>query len=281
MSKTSKTCVAVILTVIIALSSVAYLIGNPASAQSTPTPPVPEFSVTFNRTFYTVTAPDPVTGENVTQHFQNNTIQVKIENKEYPPSVNRTEYPLYYNIRIKLHSEENWSELYPPALYYNNATDFNSTALNLARTPEASNSEFTTVSFYDYYPDYPPNTDIGFSPPFHFPPGSQLDLEVQAIVGVHSQVYVLDKPTVPWYGGHYEPAVVVAAASDWSKPQTITIPANTSTSPEATPTPTPDVPRSAPHLDPPYYLVPIGVIAVIVALSVLFYRRHKKDNSNQ
>ena len=209
----------------------SLLIVKPANAK---TIPQPEFIINFTRTVYSVTAPDPVSGENITKQFQNNTIQVKINNRPFSSSLNENKYHLFYNIRIKIHSESNWSELYPPERYYNDATNFNSTALNLARTPTASTSEYTTISFYDYYPSYPPNTEIGFFPPFHFPPGTQLDLEVQAIIGVDSQVYIADHPTAPRLGGHYETAIVVDVTSDWSSTQSITIPENNSSSPSPT-----------------------------------------------
>jgi hypothetical protein len=243
---------------------------KPVNSQSILRPPMPEFTVSFTRTLYSVTAPGPVSGDNVTQQFQNNTIQVKIENRPYlSSSINGKNFHLFYNIRIKLHLENNWSELYSPEWYYNNATNFNSTALNLARTPNASISEYTTISFYDYYPSYPPNTEIGFSPPFHFPLGAQLDLEVQAIIGVDSQVYIANHPTAPWFGGHYEPAIVVDVASDWSNPQTITIPKTfTSTSPN--PTPTPTVPGF-----PILVILPLFLFLISVALIL----RHRKTIS--
>lgn len=280
MGKTKKTYTA-ILTLTIAISCLIILMVKPAIAQTIPKPPT-EFTVSFARTLYTVTAPDPVSGVNITQQFQNNTIQVKIDNKQYSSALGGSQYHLYYNIRIKLHSENNWSELYPPESFYNNATNFNSTALNLARTPNASTSGFTTITFYDYYPSYPPNTEIGFVPPFHFPPGTQLDVEVQAIIGVDSQVYVADHPTAPRYGGHYEPAVVVDSASDWSNAHSITIPEEDSsnpapTAPESNPSLTPDIPRNPPHLDPTYYLIPVSVILAIVIAAILLYRSHRKN----
>ena len=252
-----------LLVIILAVSSLMTI--ESAIAQSIPKPPTPEFTVNFTRTLYSVTAPDPVTGENITQHFQNNTIQVKIENRPYLSSIKGSQYHLFYNIRIKLNSENNWSELYPPESYYNNATNFNSTALNLARTPNASTSEYTTISFYDYYPSYPPNTEIGFFPPFHFPPGTQLDLEVQAIIGVDSQVYIADHPTAPRFGGHYEPAIVVDVGSDWSSIRTITIPSS-----ELSPTP------SVPELS---WLAILPLFVSILATIVKTQLRRPKTNS--
>lgn len=263
MGKTSKTF-ALLLTLIVAISCLTLLTVKSVDAQTNPNASVPEFTVSFNRTFYTVTAPDPVNGENVTQQFQNNTIQVRIDNRPYTSLLNAGKYHLFYNIRIR-NSENDWSELYPSEPFYNNATDFNSTALNLARTPKASTSEFTIIAFYDYYPSYPPNTVIGFSPPFHFPPGTQLDVEVQAIFGVDSQVYVADHPTAPWYGGHYEPAIVVGGASGWSNAQSITMPE------EDYSNLTPTVPEFSWLI-----LVPLLVSLLVVAVIV---RRRKTANS--
>jgi hypothetical protein len=45
---------------------------------------------------------------------------------------------------------------------------------------------------------------------------------------------------------------------------------------EVTPTLTTNIPRDPPHLDLIYYLIPVGVLAVVVMLSVLLYRRHRK-----
>ena len=46
---------------------------------------------------------------------------------------------------------------------------------------------------------------------------------------------------------------------------------------ESNPTPSPPTDSNAPHVDPIYYLLPIGVIvAVCIALTILFYRRHRK-----
>jgi hypothetical protein len=55
------------------------------------------------------------------------------------------------------------------------------------------------------------------------------------------------------------------------------------TAPSLTPTPTPTAPylppndRNAPHLEPTFYLIPVSVIvAVVIVLSLLLYRRHRK-----
>jgi hypothetical protein len=270
MGKIRKT-IALFLTLIIALSCMTIWVVKSAYSQSILKPPMPEFAINFSQTLYTVTAPDPVSGENITQQFQNNTIQVKIDNRPFSSSLNEDKYHLFYNISTKIHSESNWSELYPPERYYNDATNFNSTALNLARTPTASTSEYTTISFHDYYPSYPPNTEIGFSPPFHFPPGTQLDLEVRAIIGVDSQVYIADHPTAPRFGGDYEPAIVVDVASDWSNTQTITIAErSTSTSPTPNPTPTPTIPEF-----PILVILPLFLSLISSALILGHRKNHK------
>jgi hypothetical protein len=49
-----------------------------------------------------------------------------------------------------------------------------------------------------------------------------------------------------------------------------------SPTPAPTSTSTPDLPRNPPHIDPIVYLIPVSIIAAIVVLSVLLYRRHRK-----
>ncbi len=80
-------------------------------------------------------------------------------------------------------------------------------------------------------------------------------------------------------------------AGDWDTPQTVTylvninsdttIPPTTSNpvqSPSLSPTSTPTLsPRNPPHLEPIEYLLPISVVlAVVIALSLLLFTRHRK-----
>ena len=83
-------------------------------------------------------------------------------------------------------------------------------------------------------------------------------------------------------------------AGDWTTPQTVsyvvninadtTIPPTTSTpvqSPSLSPTSTPTLsPRNPPHLEPIDYLLPISVVlAVVIALSLLLFTRHRKTTN--
>jgi nitrous oxidase accessory protein len=47
--------------------------------------------------------------------------------------------------------------------------------------------------------------------------------------------------------------------------------------PDLTPTLTPNIPRNPPHLDPIVYLIPVSAIVVIVILTLLLYRRYRKN----
>lgn len=81
-------------------------------------------------------------------------------------------------------------------------------------------------------------------------------------------------------------------AGDWATPQTVTylvninadtaLPPTTSNpiqSPSLSPTSTPTLsPRNPPHLEPIDYLLPISVVlAVVIALSLLLFTRHRKN----
>ena len=83
-------------------------------------------------------------------------------------------------------------------------------------------------------------------------------------------------------------------AGDWTTPQTVsyvvninadtTIPPTTSTpvqSPSLSPTSTPTLsPRNPPHLEPIDYLLPISVVlAVVIALSLLLFTKHRKTTN--
>ncbi len=225
------------ITLILILSLFASTLVLADSAWAQTTPSVPEFNLNFVRTYYAVNVTGKSGFYDQTFMFENNTIEVAIKNQPYQTTINGTDYHLMFNVRMKMHFEENWSELYPLVSLYNDSSNFNLMAQYALNNPNATSSDFTVLSFYDYYPSYPPDTEIDFVPPFHYPPGSQVDIEVEAIVGHDSQAYIANHPTYPWLGGNYEPAIAFDVASDWSKTQTIT-------SPGISPTPSP--PSSSP-----------------------------------
>ena len=84
-------------------------------------------------------------------------------------------------------------------------------------------------------------------------------------------------------------------AGDWATPQTVTylvninadtaFPPTTSNplqSPSLSPTSTPTLsPRNTPYLDPIYYLIPLSMIVAVIILSLLLYRKHRKNTNLQ
>ena len=77
-------------------------------------PTIPEFTVKFIDSSYATPATysiDPYTGQNVTHngfYVVNKTIEVTIKNQQFDKA-----FSLYYNIRVKEHSAENWTNRYP------------------------------------------------------------------------------------------------------------------------------------------------------------------------
>ena len=196
---------ALLLVLLMALSSLSLLIIKPACAQSIPQPSVPEFMLKLVQDSFNVPIPY--------------SIEVTIKNQPFIYSFGGITYNLYYNLRFKDHSGQVWTDLYQPGKiedgHYINTTDY----------PPQSNSEYTILSF-----------DLS---------GAQLDFQVEALVGHNSSVFVPDHPLAPWIGGQYEPAIAYDKSSSWSNTQTITEHASSTSSSSQTsePTSTPIVPE--------------------------------------
>ena len=172
-----------------------------------PKPSVPEFTVELIDSSYDVPTTysiDPYTGENVTHtgyHVECRTIEVTIKNQPfvsyYDTSRNWT-INFYYNIRIKGHYSEGWTELY-------RASDGYPTMW--------SDSEYTVISFQG---DYSPTSGMEFTSQTimtKFPSGGQVDFQVEAMIG-----YVHRTGEPPWF-----PWQFTGETSGWSETRTITI----------------------------------------------------------
>jgi hypothetical protein len=156
MGMSMRTPAAVLLAIILTASILLVVNSAPASAQS-----VPEFTLkladhSYNVPPSTTTTTDPYTGKQTvtTQpgyHVENKTIDITIQNQQFLQPNDLTD--LYYNIRVKGHFGENWTDLY----YISNNTAQNS-------LPRQSASENTVVSVPQ---DYPAGGEI-FSSSFGF-----------------------------------------------------------------------------------------------------------------
>jgi hypothetical protein len=235
---------AVILILIIAISTLSLMVIKPANAQTIPTPSVPEFTVKFVDASYNV-APsssiNPYTGQNVTvegYHVENRTIELIIKNQPLTSYRQNGEgVSFYYNVREKGHYEENWTAIYTVDNYF----------------AAPSNTIYTTLT-YSLDPNAPPWLDN------NLPSGGQLDFQVEALIGYIGRTIGF----ASWYFTGQE--------SGWSNTQTVTIPAS-SVSPNPTsiitPTSTPNVPEF-----PTWIILPL--FAVVLLLSIVIRKKITK-----
>jgi hypothetical protein len=242
---------ALILILIIAISSLSLLMVKPANAQTIPKPSVPEFTLKLVAHPYDVapiTTIDPYTGKTViTQegyHVENKSIEVQVKNQPFSYSFNGTTYHLYYSFRVKGHFENIWtdySSIYDGISYAKEGTIYAEKA-QYTRGVLQSNSDYTLLTI--------PSSEV--------PDEGQLDIQVKVAVGHDSKEFANENYHImdPTYYGHYETATAVDLTSDWSNIGTLTIPngsvsISTSASPNPTPTstqnptlsPTPTVPE--------------------------------------
>jgi hypothetical protein len=183
---------ALILILLIAISSLSLLMVRPAYAQSIPPKPsVPEFTIQFVPISSSVTSTDPYTGKNVTHQYKSNNIQITIRNQPFSATVNGNASNLYYDIQIKGHFAQDWTDVYS----YSDVSSGN--------LPVQSSTEYTVVLI-----------------PANYQSGDKVDIQVKAILGYQYS---------SWYSGpqHDVPFMVyyfVNQASGWSTTQTFTMP---------------------------------------------------------
>jgi hypothetical protein len=278
------------LVIIIVVFSILVMM-EPIFAQTIPEPSVPEFTVKFVPSTYSVTTSNPYTGESSTTQCDNNTIEIAITNQDYTYS-NGSSFYLYYNIRTKGHFEENWTELYPTvgllpnAGAYQHADYRNYYAKYIAFTAEdsrnsyfgltATNSKYTTVVL-----------------PANYPQNGSVDFQVEAMIGQNATYYDPTNDIVydPSSGGVNRPAMAHVTSSGWSNTQTINISDGqvsvSSSLPDSSATPTSQNPTTTP-IQPNVGVgvfglgwLGVGVVVFVVVLAVLlvavavFWRRRK------
>lgn len=225
MASVSKSLVLILILAMIILS---LIMVEYASAQEIPQPSVPEFTLKFIHTNYL--------GTNRTE-YDNNTITITIKNQPYTVSINGSNYQIFYDIRIKNQSSQQWTELYPIGTYYEKEfTSYLQKNLPSIQngTPIQSNSQTTAISLTYYNPSLDSEANCSFP----IMSNTTLDFQVKAVVGHSSQGWVADNLQSPVLGGHYTSVTSLDQSSNWSNAQTITIPAANSS-----PTPTPSVPE--------------------------------------
>ena len=243
MGKFSKN-LSLFLTLIIALSCLTLIVVKPVSAQTIPKPSIPIFTVQFVDNSYNIPTTqtfDPYTGQNMTNpasHVENKTIEVRIKNQPFEPfyNVNGQAINLFYNIRVKGHFEQNWTEVYQPVYGF---------------PRQSSDSEYTVLS-YNWVEQG--ETQIG-SRMITLRNGAQADFQVEAMIG-----YVADSGP---FSDRSPREYFEGETSGWSNTQSITIgEASASTSPSPT----------VPEL---YWLVILPLLLSLFSVAlVLRYRKN-------
>lgn len=212
--------IALALILVMAVSTLSIVTVKPAFARNTiPTPYVPEFSVTYIASSYSVNTTNTDTGATVTNTYANDTVQIVILNQAFNRNAleNGTALSLTYNVQEEGH--------------FSNGNYWNP----ISTWVDASNSEYTVISYEVtlYTGSFAP---IWSTSDAEVTAGGQVDFQVEATIG-----YWI---TVPSPYSFYGASAFTGESSGWSNTQTITI-ANGSTStsisnsPYPTPSPTP------------------------------------------
>ncbi len=264
--------------ILFAVLALAVVSANHSLAQ--PVPPLPTYPTTpvlstpeFNATFvgqpYDVPesySQDPYTGANVTNHgyhMNNGSILITIKNQKFN---SMGTYSIYYEIAVGGH--------------------FGGSSVQLFQY------------LHDYYLDYmlPPSgllqsdseyTTYGVSA-VSYPPNSQINVEVRALLFNKSQIFVSDHAMLPGYGpGHYETVISLVSMSNSSiqiaiipgtapsaspSPSLTTLPTATTTPTAISPAPTQTsslisaTPVSPSSDQPNLNILPYALVAVVAAI---------------
>jgi hypothetical protein len=263
----------------LALSSLVMVEGT--YAQSIPKPSVPEFTVKFVNASYTVTTTNIYTGLDETEQVSNDSIEITITNHAFDYS----DYQIYYNLRVKPRFSDNWTEVYPIRTYassYNGGYNFSyAQYINDYSIPQ-SNSSFTVIIFSVVPTELYLGSgyDVEGTSLWAIPDGSQIDFQLEALVGHPSQRWVSDHPLHPVAGGGFEPAVAYDETSGWSTTQTVTIgESQTPTTPTPPPTSSPPpTPYSGAQITEQEIIIGVAIVAavIIVGLGLLIYLIKRK-----
>jgi hypothetical protein len=268
MGKISQT-LALLLTLIIAVSCLTLLMGKSASAQ---TPPAPTFTVSTpcaSHQVPTTYSTDPYTGATITnQGYTVNSINITF-------TIQNTPKTSFYLLQYKGHFEPQWNTLYQDG--YNItafASDESETVIKIFGTNSSGPLGQTPANKITLYFSVQWAINLAL--------GSQLDFRLQAISG---SIYIS-----PIWGANHQ--MGVGNASDWSEIQTVTIP--TGSNVEVTQTPTLS-PAQSPALTPTASPSPqgngvtnykeafftIGIVAVtvvVVAVASIYFKTHKRKS---
>lgn len=228
----SSKCLALILTVMIITSSMVLLIAKPATAQSVPTPIVPEITLHFVDAPYIVTSTNYSTGQTETHQVSSRYVEVIVKNQPFDYA--NSSYHVYYNVRYKPNFDTSGWWMQVGIMNASSSPPDNNGAQSYASylpgmTVQQSSGEQTILTFAlldvsgGYDVGYYENGQEGCGQ--FFPSDGKVDFQVQALVGHDSQMWVVFVYTSYRPSDFKEAGFVSATAYDssssWSDTQTL------------------------------------------------------------
>jgi hypothetical protein len=226
---------ALLLTLIIIMSSLTLLTVKPVNAEPDinapiPIPSVPEFTIKYVDHSYdvpttTTSHTDPYTGEVTTEihqgyHVENFTMDITIKNQVFPASIDGYALGMRFSIQTKGHFENDWKESY-------------------VDTQSTSGYTIVALSANSY------------------PAGGTVDFRVMARLGYYTPPISDGRIAIP-------ASFLYPRPSDWSSIQWITIPENNN-SPTLTSNPSPTIPE--------FPFVVVLSLFVVILLITLFVKK--------
>jgi hypothetical protein len=259
MSKKKLSGVSII--IVLVLSSLS-LIAEPAYCNPVPTPSNP--------------IPTPSVPTLCSSSIDNNTLEMVIQNQPFASYIdNGWNISLFYNIRLKEHTTENWTEFYDPEDGYP------------YQSPGPTQTFIELGTF----------GDSGFtlrsvSKIIEVTSGTHEDFQVEAMIGYLHRV---PNPNATGLIDMY-PWVFTGETSSWSTTQTITPPPSNKSASIPTESPNISSPSPSPKIEPTstskqpsgflgtnlpveygYAIVAVLVIIVVAVLSLVYYKKPRKQ----
>ncbi len=223
------------ITLILILAASSMLCFETSNAQTTPTPSVPTFSLTFIDHSYVMpaaTVDDGYIGPHYVpaHHDRNGTVEITIANQPFTPykDANNHTVALYFHIRCKGHLDSNW--IVTPDDGYSDT---------YLETP---NTQYTVFSYWineEWVGDH-----SGRVP--NIPEDGKIDFQVEAFIGYSDTICTSIAQRADDYHTYF-----VGQTSGWSNTQTISLndgSTSTSSSTEPTLPPTPPPTISGPSI---------------------------------
>lgn len=228
--RTVGKCLVILLTIMIATSSVALLMAKTVNAEPVPIPTVPEYTIHVVDAPYIVASTNYSTGQTETHQVSSRYIEIIIKNQ--PLNYANSSYHMYYNVRYKPNFDTSgwWMQcgIMNASSSPEDENNIQSYSSYLPGTAmEQSSGEETTVTFA--LAEVGENYDVGYYGNgqemlgLSFPSDGKVDFQVQALVGHNSQIWThfVDIYSAPFKSEGFVSAIAYDSSSGWSNTQTI------------------------------------------------------------